>query len=195
MNRLIAFFSLMILFAEGVSAQLPAYEFPAPAGWGKETFKLPPGFAKEITFNGIEDIRFTPGWSKQGNVQYWSYAFVWLIKGSQSFTEKSLSAYMTAYYNGIYLSNLGQKPAPAAGFTSSGFRQVETSNGDRETFEGFVKTLNFLSHDPLALHLRVHVRKSPVGRASAILFEISPQPYTHAVWKELASVSNGFRLK
>lgn len=195
MNKLIALFSLMIIFSGGVAAQLPAYEFPAPAGWGKETFKLPPEFAKEITFEGIEDIRFTPGWSKQGNEQYWSYVFAWLIKGSPSLTGKSLSAYMTAYYNGIYLSNLGQKSAPGPGFTSAVFKKVNTSTGDRETFEGQVHTLNFLNHERLALHCRVHVRSIPARDASAILFEISPQPYSHSVWKELVSVSYGFRLK
>ena len=40
------------------------YTLPAPAHWGIERFPIPIGFAQQIPYKGMEDIRFTPGWAK-----------------------------------------------------------------------------------------------------------------------------------
>jgi hypothetical protein len=112
MNKIIAFLFFAVAATTHVRAQLPTYELPKPAGWGSETFPLPPAFAPEISYNGIEDIRFSPGWAKSGSDQYWSYAFLWLVEGKHSLTVEKLSNYLAAYYKGIYTVNLKDKPAP-----------------------------------------------------------------------------------
>jgi hypothetical protein len=176
-----------------VHAQLPAYDLPKPAGWGSETFPLPPAFAPEITYQGTEDIRFSPGWAKSGSNQYWSYAFVWLVEGKQSLTVQSLSTCLAAYYKGIYTVNLKDKPAPRPGFTTVQFQEIKTAAPDQETYEGRVSTLNYLNHEALLLNVRVHLRNLAGAKATAIFFEVSPQPYTHAVWKDLREVIKGFK--
>jgi hypothetical protein len=194
MKKIIPLFVFAVAFVINVNAQLPAYDLPKPAGWGSETFPLPPGFAKEITYSGAEDIRFTPGWAKNKSEQYWSYAFAWLVEGKQTLDEKILNKYMTAYYKGIYTVNLNNKPAPREGFTTANFIKRKTSTGDVETYEGTVMTLNYLDQQELLLNVRVHIQNVPSNTATVILFEVSPQPYTHAVWKELGDVIGGFRL-
>lgn len=195
MKKIIAALFLVTVLTTHIQAQLPSYELPKPAGWESETFALPPAFAKEITFSGKEDIRFMPGWAKSSSDQYWSYDFAWLIEGKQTVTEKVLNNYMTAYYKGIYLVNLNNKPAPPADFTTAGFTKQKTWEGDQETYEGTVNTLNYLTQQALLLNARVHFRSFPGKSATVILFEVSPQAYSHAVWKDLGDVIKGFRLK
>ena len=179
-----------IAFSMSIKAQLPAYELPKPAGWQTETFPLPPAFAKEITFIGTEDIRFAPGWAKSGSDQYWAYAFVWLIQGNKQINAQLLKYYLTAYYNGLYATNTHGKPA----LTAVTLLQTKSPGGDQQTFEGKVQTLNYMNQQPLGLQVRIHIKTYPKQTASALLFEVSPQAFTHPVWKELKNITDGFRL-
>ncbi len=194
MQKIIGLLLLILTINSIGYTQLPSYTFAKPAGWESETFPLPPGFAPEIVFKGVEDIRFTPGWAKSTSEQYWSYAFIWLLEGKQVLSEKVLSNYITAYYTGIYTVNLRDKPAPKPGFTTSSFQKIKSAKEDAETYEGSVQTLNYLTHQTLSLHVRVHYRKVAKASATVMLFEVSPQPYTHSVWQELSAVILGFTL-
>ena len=185
---------LCVIFSNALFAQLPAYELPKPTGWGSETFPLPPSFAPEIKFKGIEDIRFTPGWSKSDNEQYWSYAFIWLLEGKPDISNQLMTDYMAAYYKGIYTVNLKDKSTPKPDFTKSSFKRISIVNGE-ELYEGMVKTLNYLNNQVLLLNVRVHLRKLNNGATTVLLFEVSPQYYSHPVWQDLMAVTRGFKLK
>ena len=41
------------------------YDLPIPKDWGIERFLIPISFAPQISYKGVEDIRFTPGWAKK----------------------------------------------------------------------------------------------------------------------------------
>src|SRR5204863_171753 len=57
----------------------PAYQVPAPKGWGKETIELPPQFAPDMKWKGVEELRFAPGMFKAGADDFFSYALLfWL---------------------------------------------------------------------------------------------------------------------
>lgn len=45
----------------------PPYQLIIPYAWTTEHFSLPSDFAPQITYTGVEDIRFTPGWSKRSS--------------------------------------------------------------------------------------------------------------------------------
>ena len=194
MRKIISLLILILTINSIGYTQLPTYTLVKPASWESETFPLPPAFAPEIIFKGVEDIRFSPGWSKSVSEQYWSYAFIWLVEGKQVLSEKVLSDYMTAYYTGIYTANLKDKPAPKPGFTTTRFHKIKPAEEDAVTYEGSVQTLNYLTHQPLSLHVRVHFRKVANASATVMLFEVSPQPYSHSVWQELSTVILGFKL-
>ena len=58
------------------------YELPVPKGWTIERFLIPISFAPQISYTGVEDIRFAPGWANAGSDEYWTYAFLWWLEGN-----------------------------------------------------------------------------------------------------------------
>jgi hypothetical protein len=51
------------------------YQLSIPKDWGVERFLIPISFAPQISYKGVEDIRFAPGWAKIKTDEYWTYAF------------------------------------------------------------------------------------------------------------------------
>lgn len=194
MKKNLFFVFLLLALTSVVYAQKFPYDLPVPQGWTTETFGLPPTFAKAIPYQGTEDIRFTPGWSDAKSEEYWAYTFVWLAQGVHSLNETKLREYLTAYYTGVYEININAKPKPPAGFTRVTIDRSKGLTADKEAYEGIVNTLNFLTGQPIQLYVRVHLRSYLDYRATAILFEVSPQVYTHAVWKDLESVVKDFKF-
>jgi len=46
------------------------YNLNIPEGWDVERFLIPIEFAPQIPYEGIEDIRFTPGWGNVNSKEY-----------------------------------------------------------------------------------------------------------------------------
>jgi hypothetical protein len=195
MHKTILLLTFILSFSYAAHSQLPAWELPKPAGWGSETFGLPPAFAPQIVFKGTEEIRFAPGWSNSGSEDYWSYAFIWLVEGKQTLSGNKLADYIIAYYNGLYMTNLKEWPAPNPGFTKVSFHRLASTGRDGEAYEGVVNTLNFLNHRQLSLNVTVRLRELSAAKATLITFEVSPKTSSHPVWKQLATIVSGFKLK
>ncbi|MEO7562038.1 MAG: hypothetical protein ABIT07_05545, partial [Ferruginibacter sp.] len=58
------------------------YTLNFPTGWDVERFLIPIEFAPQISYKGVEDIRFAPGWAKEKTAEYWTYAFLWYLDGT-----------------------------------------------------------------------------------------------------------------
>jgi hypothetical protein len=76
------------------------YSLPVPKEWAIERFLIPIGFAPQIPYKGVEDIRFAPGWAKVKSEDYWSYAFLWYLDGDVNMDCKILESNLKAYYTG-----------------------------------------------------------------------------------------------
>ncbi len=55
------------------------YHLSIPKDWTIERFLITISFAPQISYKGVEDIRFTPGWGKVDSDEYWTYAFLWYL--------------------------------------------------------------------------------------------------------------------
>lgn len=195
MNRKLFFiFSPLLIIAAQSYAQ-ENYDFPKPKGWNTEKLSIPIDFAKSIPFKGDEELRFTPGWGNNKTEEYWAYDFLWFIEGQPTISKSDLDKYMMDYYSGLYLSNLKNKTAPPAKFTKAHFRKAEAQINDKQTFEGSISTLDFLTGEPITFNIKVHVRHYPEVQHTAVIFEVSPQSYKNVVWDSLDGVANGFQLK
>ena len=77
------------------------YHLPIPKGWTIERFLIPISFAPQISYKGVEDIRFTPGWGDIKSEEYWTYAFLWYLDGSPKTDANIIAANLKAYYTGL----------------------------------------------------------------------------------------------
>ncbi len=177
---------------DGHTWQAP-YSFPTPKNWGVERFLVPPSFAPSISYKGVEDIRFAPGWAKSGSDEYWSYAFLWYLEGKPVVTEASLEKDLKTYYTGLIEAN-SDSARLAAGKSISVTTKFKSnhSSGAQPSFTGTVTMMDYLSGKPITLHCRVRTRSCHEPGKEFVYFELSPQPYTHSVWKSLDQLWQDF---
>ena len=181
---------------EGKNWEAP-YHLATPKNWGVERFLLPAPFASSIPYNGMEDIRFTPGWGKQESNDYWSYAFVWYLDSTINPDVPAVEKNLSAYYTGLMKVNIDTTriKAPEIPIANVKMKEIQSAKGSVRSFEGTVNTLDFLTWKPISFNLRIHVRWCPEDNKTLIFHEISPRPYSDMVWKSLDELWEGLRCR
>ena len=173
------------------------YLLSVPKDWTIERFLLPPSFAPSIKYNGVEDIRFTPGWSKAGNAEYWTYAFLWFVDGEPTVNNTSIKRDLEAYYEGLFKINTdsskhrNEKVIPV----TVKLNPVKTLPGDLASFTGMIRMMDFLSRQPITLNCKVHVKRCSETNKTILFFELSPKTFENAVWKSIDQLWVDFRCE
>lgn len=167
------------------------YYLSSPANWGVERFPIPIGFAPQIPYKGMEDIRFTPGWAKVASDEYWSYAFLWYLDGEVKMDANIIESNLKQYYSGLITANGSNVPSPII----TTFKEVAADSNDFKTYLGTISLFDYMAKQPLLLHCKVHV-KSCVGETKTFVFyELSPKPLSHAIWQSLDALWVYFKCK
>ena len=172
------------------------FHLPTPEGWRTETIPFPLGFAPELEYEGVEEVRFAPGMFEAGADDVWTYLFVWWIPESTELSAKTLEQDLVHYYRGLSLavakSNGFEPEAPtfkARLEPVDGSRTQLKLAGQVETFDAFV------SRQQTTLNLQVDRVACKDQGKQAFFFHLSPQPTNHPVWKQLAEIQSGFRCR
>ena len=175
----------------------PPYDLTIPDGWNIERFSLPPDFASQITYKGVEDLRFTPGWGDTLNEEHWSYSFLWWLEGSVKMDADSLQETLKKYYTGLVGRNIISRNIPANKVipTIVVVKKIKTEIHDVATFNGTITMLDYHTQIPIKLNSLIHVKDSKATNHTAIYFEISPKPLSHSVWQKLNEIGDSFKLK
>lgn len=152
-----------------------------PDNWKKEIIPFPIGFAPAIDFVGIEDLRFSPGWSDVTSQEFWTYTFVWYIDRHSAMTESKLTEYFSSYYDGLMgvdvKSQEGTSKLDKLDKTLCLF--VKTDEG----FSGKVRVYDrFFTKDYMILNIKIKESFCPETNKQIILCDISPMGFTHEVW-------------
>jgi hypothetical protein len=163
----------------------PPYMLSFPKDWGVERFLIPISFAPQIPYNGVEDIRFTPGWAKVNSDDYWSYAFLWYLDGKPKTTAKIIKHNLTAYYTGLVEVMRGETPSEQLVPIKTNIKKFKTEKGDVKTFRGTIYMLDYMAKKPITLNCIVHLKSCAGQDKTFIFFEISPKPYSDKVWEGL----------
>lgn len=172
------------------------YSLPTPKNWSVERFPVPPSFAPSIAYKGVEDIRFAPGWAKSGSAEYWSYAFLWYLDGKPIVTEATLEKDLQAYYTGLFEVNSDSARLAALQPISVTTKfKVDHSSGTQPAFTGTVTMIDYLTYKPITLHCRVRLGSCNEPDKEFVFFELSPQPFTHTIWKSLDQLWQDFACK
>jgi hypothetical protein len=171
------------------------YYLPIPKDWTFERFLVPPSFASAIQYKGVEDIRFTPGWSKIESNEYWSYAFLWFLDDAKEFDSKTLENNLTAYYIGLFNINTDKSKTDTTKLiqVNVSISSKKAENEDRKTFEGVVKMNDYMTKKPISLNLIIHIKSCEAQNKTFAFFELSPKPYSDNVWNDLNQLWLNFK--
>ena len=171
------------------------YHLSIPDGWTTEHFSLPPEFAPQITFKGVEDIRFAPGWGDSKSDEHWTYSFLWWLEGSPKIDAAILQASLKPYYEGLVSRNITSVPANKIVPTDATVKKLTTAPGDGATFNATVNMLDYHTQQPMTLNCLIHVKECKDQEHTAIYFELSPKPLGHPVWKKMNLIGDSFGCK
>ncbi len=155
----------------------------APDDWGAEQIPFPLSFAPSISFNGYEDIRFSPDWSKPDRPGFWTYKMVWQIDEDPQLTEERLADLIETYFDGLSRA----VTQGSDGDPDTIQRPVAVFIQDGVEFRGRLRIHDaFTTKDWICLNAKV--RKTERGDKHLVAIEMSPKPFDHEVWTELAKI-------
>jgi hypothetical protein len=172
-----------------------SYTLPTPKDWGIERFPLPISFAPAITYKGVEDIRFTPGWGKATSEEYWSYAFLWYLDGKINMDATTIESNLKAYYTGLISVNGSNIPNEKLIPVVTAFKVSKKGKGDIKTFSGSIVMLDYMAQKSITLNCKVHWKACKETNKTYIFYELSPQPFTHQVWVSLGQLWLDFKCE
>lgn len=161
------------------------YTLPIPKDWTIERFPVPVSFAPQITYKGVEDIRFTPGWGKVKSEDYWSYAFLWYLDGEVEMDSRIIERNLKAYYTGLVSVNGRNIPVEKLIPVEISIQEVLKDKDDLKTYAGSVKMTDYMEQKAIVLNCKVHLKSCPGENKTFIFYELSPQPLTHFIWLSL----------
>lgn len=173
------------------------YHLSIPKDWGIERFLIPISFAPQISYKGVEDIRFTPGWGNVKTDDYWTYAFLWYLDDAPKTDARIIADNLKAYYTGLININRENYKVPIEKLIPvvTSFKEARTDNGDLKTFTGTIKMLDYMQQQPITLNCTAHLKTCPEENKTILFYEISPQPPAHKIWQSLNQLWLGFTCK
>ena len=154
--------------------------------WGKEVFPFPIGFAQNIEYVGVAEVRFPPkGWRTPEHTFFWSYTYVWSIYFDKKITAKQLKSDLEKYFDGLNNvtenHNLNQK--------ASAIISKIKKNKHTTFFEGKVATFDhFATNKRFVLNVKIESNFCKEAQKTVILFKFSPKKINHEVWKTLDEI-------
>ena len=171
------------------------YTLAIPKDWTIERFPIPISFAPQISYKGVEDIRFTPGWGNVKSDEYWSYAFLWYLEGEIKMNAEIIDSNLKAYYTGLIGINGRNIPGEKLIPVIVSFKEVKKDKDDLKTYVGTIKMTDYMGQKPIVLNCKVHL-KSCIGESKTFIFhELSPQPLSHNIWQGLDKLWLDFKCK
>jgi len=192
---------LCLLFLSTTFAQDTApgsnFHFHTPETWKGEVISLPPGFAPDLAWHGIESIKFAPGMFQADSDSFFSYVLVFLLSKDDDVSEKSLHTQILTYYRGLAKAVMGGKRLPV---NTDDFKlalkalPTDSDKKDISLWEGTLEwTEPFATQKAQTLNIEIQQWKN--GDQPVLYFTVSPRGKDHAIWKEMRVYRDKFEIK
>ena len=158
----------------------------APPEWRGEEIRLPPGFAPDMSWKGIEEVRFAPGMFDAKAEDFFSYVFVFYLPDAKEPDSKELQKELLKYYRGLATAVAKGK----GGVDAKSFRltlnppgkpdQDAKPAGDSQkeilSLRGVMQwTEPFATMKPQTLHLEIQSGKCGGRTARFLVVAVSPK--------------------
>jgi hypothetical protein len=168
-----------------------SFQWPLPESWRQETIPFPLEFAPDLPYEGVEELRFSPGMFKPDHEGYWSYAFVWWLDGRPALDAPELTSTLRRYFAGLCTSVAKEKgqPIDPAKFSVS----VQAVAGPQRKLGHVVAKLAgtvdsydpFATGKPIVLNVEVWVWDCDRSGKRAAIVLASPKPVSAPIWTSL----------
>jgi len=161
---------------------------PVPDGWRQESFQFPLPFARAIPYEGAEQVRFTPQWTRFAAEDAFSYAFVWDVK-ARPVTADDLEDHLEAYFNGLMGNvSVARKLETAAVPASVALHPMTAVAGWSQAYGAEIRTWNAFSKGERLLLLGEITRRDCAPDRMQIFFALSKAPRDRAIWNGLRAL-------
>jgi len=188
------FIAFMSLSAQ--SQQATAQLLKEPATWSFERFALPPSFAPNFSYKGVEELRFSPGMFQKEATDYFTYAFVAQLDNVKTITRDNIQNYLLEYFRGLCSSTAHDRKLTVD--TSKITVNTEPQKGitgNEIIYNAFLNVFGvFADGAPVKLNMEVKVLKDVASVKTYLVFIASPQEKTSEVWKDLYKIQNDFKI-
>jgi hypothetical protein len=168
-----------------------SFQWPLPEGWGHETIPFPLGFAPDLGYEGVEELRFAPGMFKPDQEGYWSYAFVWWLDGRPALDAPAWNASLKRYFAGLCTSVAKDKgqTIDTAEFSASVHAVAGAQRKLGHAVAAFAGTVDsydpFATGKPIVLNVEVWVWDCDRSGKRAAIVLASPKPASAPIWSSL----------
>lgn len=181
----------------------PVFQFETgPPAWRGERIDLPPGFAPDLGWTGVEEIRFAPGMFEAEASDFFSYILVFHLSPESDVSEAGLKRELLVYYRGLAKAVMAgkEKSVETKDFAITLTKTDDTTPAAPDAApkaEGWTGTLDwiepFATEQKQRLHLEVHVWKE--GDHPVVLSCVSPvDPGSEVAWPALRAIRRSFRI-
>lgn len=143
-----------------------------PAGWRGEQIAFPLEFAPTLPHQGVEELRFAPGFFDPAAPGYWSYAFAWRLRDGAPLDAAVVGDELARYFRGLVEAVGGD--ALTADDRASIVAHARAAGDGLELTAHVIDA--FKTHQPLDLVGRAIAR--PCERGALWVFVLAPASST-----------------
>ena len=179
------------LFAQNQTAQL----LKQPANWQFERFALPPEFAPNIPYKGVEELRFSPGMFVKDSAGYFTYAFVAELDNINSISQDNIKDYLFEYFKGLCSSTAKQRKLSIDTSKIAVSIDKNASAGKDAHYNATLDIFGvFADGAPVRLDMEIKVMNDKAASKIYLVFIGSPLNKSDEVWATLRSIQNNFTI-
>jgi len=163
-----------------------------PKQWRYEKVKLPFGFAPQMTYTGVDELRFAPGMFNRASDTYFTYAYVMTLDNEPHLLKQDIEKLLYEYYRGlcgvvaksknidVNLSKITIDLNPLKNNTSYSGQVV------------YFDTFN--NGEQVILHTELEVITNTNQNKSYIIGLVSPAAKDSKIWKILKDIKSQIKL-
>lgn len=169
--------------------------------WKGERLDLPPDFAPDLDWAGVEHIRFAPGMFQSDAPDFFSYILVFLLEPGSDTSKAGLESGMLVYYTGLSKAVMaGKNLAVDTSRFRASLEEATKTDGvphvakEANSWAGTLDWIEpFATQKPQKLYLEIHVWNHE-GKL-AVMSCVSPgAPDMDVPWKTLREIGTRFRF-
>lgn len=188
----------MVAVSIGVAAQAKkdtARLLPEPAGWTFERFSLPPVFAPNFPYGGVEELRFSPGMFDKNSIEYFTYAFAAQLNNRRSMSKNDISIYLADYFKGLCGKTAKDRKLVIDTSKITVNIEAKKERGKEIIYNAQLHVFGvFADGADVYLNMEVKILASTGSKKVYLNFIASPHAKSDAVWNQLYTIQQNFTI-